>query len=227
MKQLVTDLYYWALDYLYVTTEQLKSVMSRDNPEQYRVVNGTPVLLIPGVYENWRFMRPVARLLSTKGYDVHIVDGLGYNRGTIEQMGELVASYITEHNLTQVVIVAHSKGGLIGKYVLSKMKASGITLGLIALNTPFSGSRYAYVLPLRTLRVFIPNSKALLLLAKDKVVNSQIVSIYGIFDPHIPGGSKLTGAKNVQLQTYGHFRIMNSPDVHAAILENISLLMKK
>jgi len=221
MIQLIKNLFFWGLDYWYVFKEQIASVLSRSKPSMYRNKNGQPVILIPGIYENWRFMRPVARLLYLNGYDVHIIEDLGFNRGTIEEMATYVETYIAAQHLTGVTLVAHSKGGLIGKYVLSTITTLHVLRGLITLNTPFSGSKYARFLPLKSLRIFIPSSPALLGLAKDTLVNSRIVSLYGIFDPHIPGGSLVDGAKNIQLPVYGHFRIMNSVVVHDAILENI------
>jgi len=221
MRQLIINLYFWALDYIYVAKEQVLGILSRSKPDQYRTDDGRSIILIPGVYENWRFMRPVAKLLATHGFDVHIIDGLGYNRGTVEAMAKVVKQYITANELSDITIIAHSKGGLIGKYLLALFADQSTIRQLITLNTPFSGSFYAYFLPIRSLRIFTPHSKILTSLAHDELANSRIVSIYGQFDPHIPGGSKLEGAKNIQLSTYGHFRIMNDPDVHSTILDNI------
>ena len=57
-------------------------------------------------------------------------------------------------------------------------------------------------------------------------VNRRIVSVYGLFDPHIPGGSHLEGARNVQLGTRGHFLPLSDPRVHEAILEGIGTLTR-
>ncbi len=221
MKKIINNFYYWGLDYLYVARKQLNAFFDHTSLDQYRTKGGQTVILIPGVYESWHFMQPIAKMLSSKGYDVRIIDGLGYNRGSVENMAEIVRTYIAENKLKDIAIVAHSKGGLIGKYLLSIFKGTSTVKVLIALNTPFSGSRYAYLIPHKPLRVFAPTSKLLLTLAEDSEVNNKIVSIYSAFDPHIPGGSKLDGAKNIQLKTYGHFRIMNSPEVHSEIIKNI------
>jgi len=68
---------------------------------------------------------------------------------------------------------------------------------------------------LPSLRIFIPNDPTILALTREAAVNPRIVSVYGRFDPHIPGGSRLDGAKNVQLDTGGHFRILAHPRVFA------------
>ena len=55
--------------------------------------------------------------------------------------------------------------------------------------------------------------RSIVALASEEEVNARIVSVFGAFDPHIPAGSELAGAKNVQLDTGGHFRILNDPRV--------------
>lgn len=219
MKKLLKNNYYWFLDYFYVAYRQLISIVSRRGAASYRNPNGTPVIIIPGIYENWRFMQPLARVLFNSGYDVHTLQGLGFNRGSIEEMASVVSLYVTQNQLSDVLIVAHSKGGLIGKYALSQ---ANTIKGLVTINTPFSGSKYAYVLPFRQLRMFIPNSKILTQLAGFTGINSKISSIYGMFDPHIPGGSELHGAHNIQIRSaYGHFRILSNRDVQVAVLNEL------
>lgn len=220
----MTKAYYWILDYIYALRYQLLSIFDHEESVHYQHRGQQTVVLIPGIYENWHFMKPIAQSLYDANYDVHVIDGLGYNRGTVEAMAEVVSTYIVTHNLKDVILVSHSKGGLVGKYLLSAYNQKRSIKGLVALNAPFSGSRYAYVLPVRSLRMFIPTSPILTTLAKDRLVNSQIVSIYGIFDPHIPGGSKLEGAHNIQLPTYGHFRTLSDSAVHSTIIDTISRL---
>lgn len=225
MKQVVLRPYYWFLDYVYALRYQLFSIRDHETAVRYRNNGKNVVVLIPGIYENWHFMKPVAKALYDAGYDVHVIDGLGYNRGTVEAMASLVKVYIDENKLTDIVLVTHSKGGLVAKYLLSVNNEPKTIKGAVAINAPFSGSRYAYILPFRSLRIFIPTSPILLTLAKDRIVNDQIVSIYGVFDPHIQGGSHLDGAQNVQLPVYGHFRVLNDSRVHAAIIHNVAALM--
>lgn len=88
----------------------------------------------------------------------------------------------------------------------------------MTVNTPFSGSALARLLPLSAIRVFLPHSPELTALTSQQEVNRDIVSIYGRFDPHIPGGSRLEGARNVQLGTRGHFLPLSDPEVHEAVL---------
>ncbi|WP_104166515.1 triacylglycerol lipase [Arthrobacter sp. SX1312] len=202
----------WALDYAYVGFWQVHGFLFRADPTQYRTpAPGSPegkaaVLLLPGIYETWQFMRPIAHHLHRAGHAVHVVQKLGYNRGTVAAMAQLAAGYLEEHELTDVVVVAHSKGGLIGKFLMTMSSAAPRVTRLVAVNTPFSGSVYANFFLLPSIRAFSPGNPTLQSLRENLGLNRHITSIYGRFDPHIPGGSFVEGARNVQLETMGHFR---------------------
>ncbi|MEX5298875.1 alpha/beta hydrolase [Kocuria sp. CPCC 205292] len=223
------DLAVWALDYVYALRWQAAGLLGRWDPAHYRgpgAPGRPPVVLIPGIYESWTFMLPVAGVLREHGHDVHVVEDLRFNTGTIEEMAALVDEHIRREELERCVLVAHSKGGLIGKHLLAHHNARTVIQGLVAVNTPFSGSKLARLLPLPAIRVFLPHSPELTALTTRREVNQRIVSVYGLFDPHIPGGSRLEGARNVQLGTRGHFLPLSDPRVHRAIVEGVSGLAR-
>ncbi|WP_337924958.1 esterase/lipase family protein [Arthrobacter jiangjiafuii] len=210
----------WAADYAYVGYWQVHGFLFRKDPPAYLAPSGgastgdgssgdagrAPVILIPGVYENWQFLRPLAEALSARGHPVHTVAPLGYNRGRIEKMAALVEQYLMQQDLTGAVVVAHSKGGLIGKQLMLLPEGSSRVEKMVAVNTPFSGSVYANFFVLPSIRAFAPRNRFLRRLQRSSDVNARITSVYSRFDPHIPGGSYLPGARNIQLETMGHFR---------------------
>ncbi len=218
----------WARDYAYALRWQAAGLLRRPDPLGYR--RGAPdrpaVVLIPGIYESWTFLLPVAELLRGHGYGVHVVEDLKYNTGTIEEMARLVDRHIRDEGIERCVLVAHSKGGLIGKRLLSHHNDATAIQGLVAINTPFTGSKLAYLLPLPAIRVFLPHSPELTELTSSRHVDQHIVSIYGRFDPHIPGGSRLEGARNVQLETRGHFLPLSDPRVHEAVVDGVRTLSR-
>jgi pimeloyl-ACP methyl ester carboxylesterase len=220
--------YYWILDYTYIGLWQLRAPFRRGNIKHLLQPSWKPgnkqIILLPGIYEHWEFMNPIAHALLAAKYSVHVIEGLGYNASTVEEAAKKVEQYVVDHDLKNCVIVAHSKGGLIGKYLLSFSNEKQRFRGLVSLNTPFGGSRYAYVLPFASLRVFAPTSPLLTLLAKEEAVNAHIYSLYSIFDPHIPNGSALVGAHNIQLSTYGHFRPVKDPVVHTEVIKAVEAL---
>ena len=67
---------WWALDYAYAVRRQFAVFGARRLPEHWRT--GDPdkpeVVLLPGVYEHWSFLRPLGDTLNAAGH--RVVDGL-------------------------------------------------------------------------------------------------------------------------------------------------------
>lgn len=208
-------------DRLYQLRVQATHVVGRTPSERYRVGVLAPVLLLPGVYETWQFLRPVADRLNALGHPIHTLPQLGYNLLTIAASAELAQRYLDENDLVGVVIVAHSKGGLIGKHMMVSDDRDGRIDRLIAVNSPFRGSTLADWTPVRTLRAFSPRDETVMTLAANRAVNARITSIFSRLDPLIPGGSELDGATNIRLPMVGHFRPLGSEALFAAVEDAI------
>jgi predicted alpha/beta hydrolase family esterase len=174
------------------------------------------IVVLPGVYESWRFLQPLITALHARGHPVHVVEALKRNQRPVAEMADSVADFLETNGLHDVILVAHSKGGLAGKLAMTG-RAAGRVRAMLAVATPFGGSRYARMIPMRTLHAFSPEDPSIVSLARQLTVNSRIVSVYADFDPHIPEGSELAGAKNVRLDTGGHFRILAHPRVLAEL----------
>ncbi|ANP74271.1 esterase/lipase family protein [Cryobacterium arcticum] len=208
----------WLLDYRYAAIGQVRAALSRTRPDDFATGDQAPVLILPGIYESWHFMRPLIDVLHEAGHPVHVVTLLQSNRRPIIESARIVAEHLRRQDLRGVVIVAHSKGGLIGKYLMTQLDPDARVARMVAVSTPFSGSRYARYMPTPSLRDFGAKHPALLALAADERMNGSVVSIYGRFDPHIPEGSFLPGAENVLIDTGGHFRIMSHPETQRQVL---------
>ena len=206
---------WWARDYAYALVWQARAFVSRTDPHDFLSGDRSPIVVLPGVYETWRFLEPLIRRLHDDGHPVHVIDPLGRNDRSVPVAARLVADYLEANGLGDVVLLAHSKGGLVGKYVMSLGGGGARISGMLAVAAPFAGSRYARLMLLPSLRIFTPDDPTILALSREATVNPRIVSVYGRFDPHIPGGSRLDGAKNVELDTGGHFRILAHPRVFA------------
>lgn len=209
-------------DYAYVLHRQVEGVLRRGGAESFRSPpDPVPptVVLIPGVYESWQFLRPLAALLHGHGHGVHVLPTLGYNRAPILASAELVTQHLQEQDLRDVVLVAHSKGGLIGKMAMVHDGPGGRIREMVAVNTPFAGSVYARWIPLAAVRAFTPTDATLVALAAEQEINSRITSVFSRFDPHIPGGSVLAGAHNIELATPGHFRALADPALEQIVLD--------
>ncbi len=256
---------WWAADYLYAGRRQL-TVFSfpwsvghpRPTPGSWR--EGDPALpevyLLPGVYEHWTFLRPLADALAAAGHRVQVVHGLGVNRRSIPDTADRLERMLagTPAPPAGRVLVAHSKGGLIGKHVLmtsgaavraAAAAASGEDptdaaaraapdsgarplglLGLVAVATPFGGARRARIFVDPSIRAFLPDDETIVMLGRETSINGRIVSVFGPYDPHIPEGSALDGATNIEVPAAGHFRVLGSPATQRAVLDGIALLSR-
>ncbi|PUB24891.1 hypothetical protein C8K30_108148 [Promicromonospora sp. AC04] len=205
-----------AADYAWATDRQLRCLLRRSHPPT-GTGDRAPVVLLPGIYETWEFLGPVATALARAGHPVHAVPGLGYNARPVPESADVVVAHLERTGLTGVVLVAHSKGGLIGKRVMLS-RANDRVLGMVAIATPFAGSRWARYMLSPALRSFDPRDPVLLALAGELLVNERITTVYPRFDPHIPETGRLPGARNVELPLSGHFR----PLGHRLLVETVA-----
>jgi triacylglycerol lipase len=213
--------YFILLDGLCATYWLFRGLFANKNINQYQnppKPRRSAVVMIPGVYESWQFMKPLSVALYAHGYPVYVIEGLGYNTGKVPDMAEIVRQYLTTLDCQQFVLVTHSKGGLIGKYLLAEHNQDDRIKHMIALNTPFPGSKYALYVPMRSLRLFSPKDALLLSLQANKAINNQITSIYSAYDLQIPNSSYLEDATNVQIDSIGHWRIVANKKVHTEVL---------
>jgi pimeloyl-ACP methyl ester carboxylesterase len=219
----------FAVDYAIAGWVQVRALVSRNAPARYR--RGDPakptIVLVPGVYETWLFMKPVADLLNERGYPVAVVRGLGYNRRPIVDTSTRLARALSRRPAPPAgrIVVAHSKGGLIGKHLMLTEGQRLDVRGMVAVCTPFAGSRLARWLLDPSLRAFLPTDSTIVSLSKHADVNSRIVSIYPPVDQHVPDGSQLAGATNVEIDVPGHFRLLSNPLGLAAILDGVESLV--
>jgi len=198
----------------YQIGQHLRHALVRQDPKgRYPGGELSPVLILPGVYETWQFLRPVADHLHALGHPVHLLPELGYNRRDIPETAAIAQRYLAQNDLRDVVLVAHSKGGLVGKHMMVGDDLEGRISSLIAVNSPFGGSSLARWAPNRTLRAFSPKDETLATLAANLEANSRIVSVYSRRDPLIPSGSRLDGATNIELPMVGHFTPLGSPQL--------------
>lgn len=176
-----------------------------------------PVVILPGVLEPWRYLLPLGRFLADEGHPVHYVRGLGFNLKDLASSAKEVLSLFDELGLANAVLVAHSKGGLIGKSVLASPALEGRARGMVSLSTPYAGSGLGgplQRLPLvsRTpFGMFISGNPVLLSLAEERDVNEHIISLAPRWDQvTAPSSSHLPGARNLAVPASGHFRPIRS-----------------
>lgn len=214
----------WIEDYAYAFQAERRSARSRPDPVPFEKGTERPVLLIPGVYERWEYLLPIAEALNEQGHPCYIVPQLQRNSIPIPEAARLAGAVLRLRDLSDVVIVAHSKGGLIGKHVLAFDDPDRRVAGVVAIASPFQGSTLSRLPLTKPLREFAPGQGSIAALAAEKMINEHIVSIYPYYDTHIPSGSELAGATNIALPLSGHFRVLAEPLVIAETLRAVVAL---
>jgi hypothetical protein len=216
-------LWHALLDGLFLVRWHAEGLQLRSSRPRAQITHeDAPVLMLPGVYESPHFLDPLAASIRATGRPVHFVAALHRNRGRIEDSAVLVRRYLEEHDLRNVTIVAHSKGGLIGKQLMVAADTSARIGSMIAITTPFAGSRYAKHAPTRVLRDFSPMNQTVRDLGANLEANQRVISMFGPLDPQIPDGSRLPGARNVLLRTSGHFRPLGDRQLHKLLTSILS-----
>jgi pimeloyl-ACP methyl ester carboxylesterase len=206
-------------DYAFVWRSHLRTLIGDASvPKRYREGDRAPILLLPGVYESWRYLRWFGDRLNEAGHPVVVVPGMAHNRKPIAATAVLAQAILDAHDLRGVVILGHSKGGIIGKTMMLDTDTDGRIDRMVTVNSPFSGSRWARFAPNPSIRAFRTTDAHLLRLAEQLEVNGRITSLGSRADLHVPEGSHLQGARNVTLPVDGHFRPLGHPAGRAAIL---------
>ncbi len=189
-----------------------------------------PVVLLPGILEPWTYLAPLGRWLARHGHRVEYVETLGWNLSDLEASAQHCLDVIRERGIRKAVLVAHSKGGLIGKAVLLRQAEPETAVGLVTVATPFAGSTVGGplqklgLLARSPLGMFFPDSPTIRDLARESEVNAHIVSLAPRWDQVIPDGSHLPGATNVTLDVAGHFRPVREESVWRVIHDHVHAL---
>lgn len=209
-----------ARDYAWIVAAQLRAFVDPPDPAAWRDGAGSPVLLLPGIWESWSVLRSLGEALHAAGHPVHVVPALRTNSAELDAGALLVRDRLRELDLHGVVVVAHSKGGLIAKSALALPEVAERVAGLVTVATPFAGSTLARWFPARAVRRLSPRDPGMLRLAADVSAHPRIVALRPRFDPHVPraaGAAALAGAVEVELPLDGHFHPLGDPLLHEAV----------
>lgn len=198
------------MDYLWARLAWVATIAAPSSAQYYAHGTKAPAVVLPGLYENWQFTRTLIRALHSAGHPVYIVPGLGLNVCGLGSGAALLLDELRDQNLNDVVLVGHSKGGLIGKLALTRDEEHRIR-GLVTICTPFHGSSRARLLPVTPMAALDPEDELIGSLSEQTAVNAKITTISSQFDEHVPEATTLVGARNLIAPVRGHFRAIGQP----------------
>ena len=185
-----------------------------------------PVIILSGLSLRWHFLRVIADRISQAGHPVHIIPALGRNMLPVADLARLVRTYILEQDLRRVVIVAHSKGGVVGKYLLAHDNADNRVEAVIAIASPFAGTRKAKLLPFTSAHELHNDSRLIQeLQSLGSTVDDRIVQITPAADNIVDAGPvQSENAKTIFVKSRGHHRVVFDKQVADEVMHTLENL---
>ena len=248
----------WITDYYHMIRGGVAMTLHTKPPHHYLghiVPKKPPVIIIPGILLSWGFMKHMGDKIYHAGQPVYVVPQLKYNLYSIPTSAKIVRTVtvhaipklghippnlehgakairdvLEQNDIRGAVLVAYSKGGLIGKYLLAHYNKDHRVKGMVAIATPFSGSALAKLVPRNSFQELQEDSRIIRDLEAHTAINHQIISIYPEYDNHVwaKNGSFLDGAlDNIQVNIYGHHKVLFNKKVEQKVFESIEKLDKQ
>ncbi|MDJ1371647.1 esterase/lipase family protein [Gulosibacter molinativorax] len=185
------------------------------------------VVSLAGLLTSWEFLTPLNDALVERGFQVAVVPQLGLNTKSVQYLAEHVKRFLRTHgDLTPVVFVSHSKGGLVAKRVLLDDPDFRYAVGAVTLAAPFAGATTAkYVRGLtpltREVVTLRPGTPAQLELEHMDAQDRRISAISPIYDEIVGLRGKVRGGSNRAVSTLGHNRLLSDPRIHGLVEREI------
>lgn len=177
-------------------------------------------IFLIGFNENNKFLEKLEELFRINNYIVHYPKYDTHSK--VEICFESVRNFIIENDCKDVIILGHSKGGLIARYCLLDDHTKDHVSKVITIATPHKGTIFGK-LRLFSLSEVSSKSKLLEFLDNDSNLRSKLFNFYPRVDNHVIPNRNLSleNATNNEINIVGHTRILESED----LLQEISKLI--
>ncbi|HEX7327412.1 MAG TPA: alpha/beta fold hydrolase [Casimicrobiaceae bacterium] len=186
-----------------------------------------PVLLLHGVLCNAGVWHPLARHLASRGIGGVYALSYGPPLASIElfaaQVEETIDRILKATGAAQVMIVAHSMGGLVARAYLRSGGPARVA-GVVTIGTPHHGSVEAWLGIGTSLAQIRPGSTWLAALEREPLPPVPIVSLWSWHDSMVvpQTSARLDGAIDVPLVGIGHNALLGDPAVFARVEAEIA-----
>lgn len=197
LKEIKTFLWFRVARYIYRTL-----------PEEWQEGDRT-VVIIPGFNGHWSAYKRLGDYLNRNGYKIHI-DPKYNSYQNIEKIATHTYEYILKEDLKDIVVIGHSKGGIVARY-LKLIDERNLISQVFTIASPHYGSVWAHISILSLFQIR-PGSEFLSEL-NDEPEAKKVVNIFAKYDQLvIPNKSLyLAGAiENTQLDLVGHTSLVES-----------------
>ncbi|HEX8738513.1 MAG TPA: alpha/beta fold hydrolase [Casimicrobiaceae bacterium] len=186
-----------------------------------------PVLLLHGVLCNAGVWHGLARHLALRGIGGVYALSYGPPLASIElfaaQVEATIDRILNATGATQVMIVAHSMGGLVARAYLRRCGAARVAR-LVTIGTPHHGSVEAWLGIGTSLAQIRPGSAWLAALEREPLPPVRIVSLWSWHDSMVVPqmSARLRGSIEVPLVGIGHNALLGEPAVFARVEAEIA-----
>jgi triacylglycerol esterase/lipase EstA (alpha/beta hydrolase family) len=196
-------------------------------PDPGHMPSRAPVLLLHGVLCNAGVWRPFMRWLANRGVAPVYTLSYGPPLASIESFAEQMASTISairaQTGADQVIVVAHSMGGLVARAYLKRYDPRTVAR-LITIATPHEGSVLAWLAFGQSMAQLRPGNAWLSELGPAQGESfPPIVSLWSWHDSMVAPqtSSRVDFAENVELAGIGHTALLRDREVFERVLEEI------
>jgi len=203
--------------------------------------SGDTVLLIHGFWQTRGVMKNLEVRLRADGYRVLTFDLGGFlgnfnSRGIpylARQIGDRLERMLERGDFGDLHVIGHSKGGLVGRYLVARLGWHRLVRTLITLGTPHQGTPTAMLglftgVVSRSVWQMLPHSGLLAELHEHPVpAGTWLVSVYSRTDLICPARyselSSSDGADvhNVVVNDLGHMELVDDPYVYGLLLRHL------
>mgnify|MGYP001791442324 CR=1 FL=1 len=196
---------------------------------------GTPILLVHGMVDNRSIFTLLRRGLRRRGFGR--VVSINYSPWTTDvrvaaaELAQEVEALVVETGYERIHVVAHSLGGLIARYYVTRLGGDERVHTLVTLGTPHGGTVNAYALPSNLCRQLRPGS-ALMRELGEPVPSCQtrFVAYWSDLDQMVfpQRNARLLhpdlSVRNVEMHAIGHMSLPISGDVVHGISTTLAQL---
>lgn len=202
-------LYSLFVEYILIFKIHLSELKRQTPPSEWIKGSRGTIIVIPGFNSTWVTLQTIANHLNKSGYRILVIPQLKRHHTNLEKSAKILAKYIQENNLKDVILISHSKGGLIAKYMMDTQPAGKNVKLSISIAAPYQGSIFGY-LRIFSLFELIPDCPFINSFNAITTNNHKIYNLYAKVDNHVLPNKNvlLPGAHNIMIGVIGHTRIL-------------------
>jgi triacylglycerol esterase/lipase EstA (alpha/beta hydrolase family) len=188
-----------------------------------------PIIVLHGYAMNRANFLPLACRLSRAGLGPVLgfeYWTLGRTAAAAKQLGWFVDEVRRATGATQVDVIGHSMGGVVGRYYVSLAGGDGIVSNLVTLGSPHSGTDVSlFGIGHITRELMLGSSLVTRLSMAPPPAKTRVTVVWSRGDAMVPSARQLalSGAEIIVYPDLGHVALLGSRRVARAVIERLSV----